>query len=258
MTALRALVTALRHPEKAVGGPGLARRLLLEPRIFDFVSWLMQLRDLRALARIRDAVPRDAFYAKVADYNAGVTERKVITTTRRAEIYYQIISLPLRDLSAETLLIVGPRNVHELLIAWLYGYRWKNIHAIDLYSTNPKIRVMNMEAMTFPDDTFDAVVMSNTLAYARDTFQCLSEVARVLKPSGRFVFGATYFPKSEDWPGNRVSGNDIRQMLRKLSLVILFYSAFDKVNTHGGLQTAHIFGTQKSDPKHPGFDRIDW
>jgi ubiquinone/menaquinone biosynthesis C-methylase UbiE len=130
--------------------------------------------------------------------------------------------------------------------------------AIDLYSTNPKIRVMNMEAMTFRDDTFDAVVMSNTLAYARNTSQSLAEVARVLKPSGRFAFGATYFPQGEDWPGNRVSGNDIRQMLRKLSLAVVFYSAFDKVNTLGGLQTVHIFGAQKSDPKNSGFDRIDW
>jgi SAM-dependent methyltransferase len=258
MRLLRSIVTALRHPAKTAIGPRLGRRLLLEPRIFDLVSCLLQLRDLRALARIRDTLPRDAFYAKVADYNAGVTERKLITTTRRAEIYFQILSLPPRDLSRETLLIVGPRNVHELLIAWLYGYRWKNIHAIDLYSTNPKIRVMNMEAMTFPDDRFDAVVMSNTLAYARDTFQCLSEVARVLKPAGRFVFGATYFPQGEDWPGNRVSGNDIRQMLRKLSLAIVFYSAFDKLNSLGGLQTAHIFGAQKSDPRSPGFDRIEW
>jgi SAM-dependent methyltransferase len=256
--AFRSLLTALRHPEKADADPGLTRRLLLKPGVFDFVSCVMQLRDLRAVGRIRDSLPGNAFYAKVADYNAGVTERKGITTTRRAEIYYRILSLPPRDLGAERLLIVGPRNVHELFIAWLYGYRWKNIDAIDLYSTNPKIRIMNMEAMTFPDDTFDAIVMSNTLAYAQDTFQCLSEVARVLKPSGRFVFGATYFPQSKDWPGNRVSGNDIRQMLKKLSLAVFFYSAFDKVNTHGGLQTAHIFGTQKSDPQRPGFDRIDW
>ncbi len=258
MKALRSLFAAMRHPAEASPRPGLVRRLLLEPRIFDLVSCLVQLRDLPALARICDTTPRDAFYAKVADYNAGVTQQKVITTTRRAEIYYQILSLPPRDPSAETLLIVGPRNVHELIIAWLYGYRWKDIHAIDLYSTNPKIHVMNMEAMTFPDDTFDAVVMSNTLAYSRDTFRCLSEVARVLKPSGRFVFGATYFPQSKDWPGNLVSGNDVRHMLKKLSLSIVFYSAFDKVNTLGGLQTAHIFGTQKSDPNNPGFDRIDW
>ena len=176
MTAWRSLLTALRHPATAGVVPRLGRRVLLEPRIFDLVSCLMQLRDVRAVAKIREDLPRDTFYAKVADYNMGVTERKVITTTRRAEIYYQTLALPPRDTSVETLLIVGPRNVHELLIAWLYGYRWRNIHAIDLYSTNPKIHVMNMEEMTFPDDTFDAVVMSNTLAYSRDTFRCLFSI----------------------------------------------------------------------------------
>lgn len=258
MKTLRYLFRALHHPEKISSNVGLLRQLLLKPRVFDLISCLMQLRDVRALATIRDAKPTDPFYARVADYNAGVTERKMITTTRRAEICYQILSLPPRDLSGETLLIVGPRNVPELLLAWLYGYRWQNIHAIDLYSTNSKIQVMNMEAMTFPEDSFDAIVMSNTLAYAKDTFQSLSEVARVLKPAGRFVFGATYFPQSEEWPGNRVSGNEIRQMLRKLSLAVVFYHAFDKVNSLGGLQTAHVFAVQKSDPNNPGFDRIDW
>jgi SAM-dependent methyltransferase len=162
--------------------------------------------------------------------------------------------IQLRDLGAVGRIRASLRNVHELLIAWLHGCRRKNIEAIDLYSTNPKIRVMNMEAMTFADDTFDAVVMANTLSYSQDTFRCLSEVARVLKPSGRFAFGATYFPQSRDWPGNRVSGNDIRQMLKKLSLAVVF----DKTNSLGGLQTAHIVGTQKIDPASLGFDRIDW
>ena len=71
MRALRALYVALRHPARAVGSPGLVRRLLLEPRIFDVVSCLLQLRDLRSLAKIRDSMPHDAFHAKVADYNAG-------------------------------------------------------------------------------------------------------------------------------------------------------------------------------------------
>jgi len=52
--------------------------------------------------------------------------------------------------------------------------------------------------------------------------------------------------------------SDIRWMLRKLSLAIVFYSAFDKVNSLGGLQTAHVFSAQKLDPRSPGFDRVDW
>lgn len=251
---------ALRHPESSNASPGqgLGRHFLLKPRIFDIVSCVMQLRDVKALKSIRVGAPSDPFYSKVADYNAGVTAKKLITTTRRAEIYYQVLRMPPRDVSTEKLLIIGPRNVQELLLAWLYGYRWKHIEAIDLYSTNPKITVMNMEAMTFPDELFDAVVMSNTLSYARDIFACLTEVVRVLKPGGRFVFGTTYFPTGRDWPGNLVNGNAIRTMLKKLSLAVTFYHALDKVNSLGGLQTAHIFGTHKNDPCHSGFDRIDW
>lgn len=228
--------------------------LKLTPGIFDLVSCVMQLRDLHRLAVIREETLADPFCARVHDNNAGVTERKVITTTGRAEV----LSLPPRDLTREQLLIVGPRNVHELLIAWLYGYRWGNIHATDLYSTNPKIAVMNMERMSFPNEFFDAVVMSNTLAYAKHTFQFVSEVARVLKPGGRFAFGATYYPESEQWPGNRISGAEIWQMLKRLSLNVAVYHAVDKVNSLGGLQTAHVFGVQKSDPRNPGFDRIAW
>lgn len=258
MGILQYLVRALRHPEPPTPQVGVLRRILLMPRVFDVISCAMQFKDLRRLAAIREETSGDPFYARVHDYNAGVTERKVITTTRRAEVLFQILSLPPRDLSRETLLIVGPRNVHELLLAWLYGYRWSNLEAIDLYSTNARIRVMNMESMTYPSDAFDAVVMSNTLAYAKDTFRCLSEVARVLKPAGRFVFGATYFPGGTGWPGNLVTGNEIREMLRKLSLNLVFYYAFDKVNSLGGRQTAHVFSVQKSDPTNLGFNRVDW
>ena len=38
----------------------------------------------------------------------------------------------------------------------------------------------------------------------------------------------------------------------------MLYSAFDKVNSLGRLQTAHVFSTQKLDPRNPGFDRVDW
>lgn len=257
MRALRYLVNAVRRPEPAAT-PGLWRTVVSRPRVFDVVSCLLQLRDAGALATLDDAAPRTGFHARVAAYNAGVTRQKVVTTTRRAEICYQILQLPPRDLGRERLLIVGPRNIHELLLAWVHGYRWGNIEAIDLYSTHRKIRIMNMEAMTFPDESFDAVVMANTLAYASDTFQCLSETARVLKPSGRMVFGATYFPGSREWPGNHVSGNEIRGMLRKLALAVTFYHPVDKVNSLGGRQTAHILAVQKADPRNPGFDRIDW
>lgn len=258
MSILRYLLRALRHPAPTTPQVGVLRRLLLKPRIFDLVSCAMQLRDLPRLAAIRVETPGDTYYARVHDYNAGVTEWKVVTMTRRAEVLYRILSVPPRDLGREKLLIVGPRNVHELIMAWLYGYAWDNIQAIDLYSTNPKICVMNMESMTYPSDVFDAVVMSNTLAYAKDTEKALTEIRRVLKPGGHLVFGATYDPGDQRWRGSGYSGERILGILRDLGMDLYFYDPTDKVNSLSRLQTSHVFGCVKRDLTHPGFDRIRW
>jgi hypothetical protein len=55
---------------------------------------------------------------------------------------------------------VGPRNVQELFLAWTFGFKWKNIVGIDLYSTNKKIKVINMNNTNFAEETFDYVSMA--------------------------------------------------------------------------------------------------
>jgi SAM-dependent methyltransferase len=255
---LKLLVRALRHPAPVASAAGVVRSALRAPRVFDLVSYVLQLRHAARVERIHEGSTGDAFYTKVKEYNAGVTQRKVVSSTRRAEMLYQILTTPARPLRDERLLIVGARNVQELYIAWLYGYRWPHIHAIDLYSTMKKIQIMNMEELGFRDEAFNAIVMANTLSYAKDTFRCLAEMARVLTPGGRLVFSATYFPGSRDWPGNLLSGADIRAMLKQLGFLLSAYVPLDKVNSLGGQQTAHVFAVEKQDPARPGFDRVDW
>jgi SAM-dependent methyltransferase len=250
---------AMRAPAPSAERTSFLRSLLLSRRLFDLVSLYLQARDLRRLSRIATTyASSDDYVRRVHDYNAGVTVSKVITTTRRAEGLYRIAVLPSQKVSREDVLIIGPRNIHELLIAWLHGFHWSRIQAIDLYSTHPKIHVMNMEAMTFADECFDVVVMANTLAYAADTGRCLAEIARVLRPGGRVVFGATYDPGDETWAGTRVSGEQIRGLLSKVSLDLYYYSPNDKVNSLGRLQTVHVFGATKPPALAPGFDRIRW
>jgi phosphatidylethanolamine/phosphatidyl-N-methylethanolamine N-methyltransferase len=48
-------------------------------------------------------------------------------------------------------------------------------------------RVMDAQAMAFPDGSFDAVVLHLILAVAPDPALCLAESARVLRPGGRAV-----------------------------------------------------------------------
>jgi hypothetical protein len=115
---------ALLAPERNAHPPRLLRTLLLQPRLFDLASAYMQYRDEPRRKRVAEerAALQDEHFLKAFDHNAGVTGRKPLVTTRRMEVYYRILAMPPRDMSAEKLLIVGPRNVHELLMAYLYGF----------------------------------------------------------------------------------------------------------------------------------------
>ena len=238
---------------------GLLRFLFLKPRIFDVLTVGIQLRDVGRRRRISDAYLIDEpNYKSVQDYKAGVTQRNEITRTRRMEELLRALVLANSDLKKEKLLLVGPRDAHEIILAWLHGFSWKNITGIDLYSTNPKIRPMNMEDMTFENGTFDAIFMANTLAYAKDVHRCLSECVRVLRPGGRLAFGATYVPGGGKYPGNRHSGNEIVKMLADLPVDIYFHKPIHKINALGKPQTVHLFGVVKHDPDAPAHDRIDW
>lgn len=234
------------------------RDILRWPVIFDLLSLIVQIHDLRRTAAIlKEYAIDDPHHRKVQDYNAGVTLTKQFTRTRRAEEYYGVVAQPLRDMSNERLLIVGPRNIHELLIAWLHGFSWNNIEAIDLYSTNPKIQVMNMESTRYADGCFDAVVMANTLSYAADTDKTIKEIARILKPGGRFVFSATYDPGSPDYPGDWIRGGEIVEMLKEANFQAYYHYAYDKVNSRGRRQTSHTFAAQKQNSAITFLDPVD-
>lgn len=238
---------SLLAPEPVAARRRLLRSLLLQPRVFDLASVFLQYRDARRRGSVSEARRGldDQHFLKVFDYNAGVTTRKEMTTTRRSEAFYQILTLPPRDVSAERLLVVGPRDVQELFIAYLYGFSWDRIEGIDLYSTNPRIRVMNMEAMDHPDASFDVVCMANTFGYAKDARRCLAEVARVLKEGGRFAFGANHVPGDQNWPTNLLTGAEVRGMLQELSLRVYYEHTFQKVNAIGLRQTTINFGVVK-------------
>jgi hypothetical protein len=259
LRGVRALARAVIAPSATNPPRRSLRKILRLPVLFDIASALVQLRDLARLARIDKSYSTDdAYFRRVHDYNASVTQAKTITTTRRAELLYRAADLLLDDPTSAKLLIIGPRNVQELFLAWCYGYRWSNITGIDLYSTNPAIQIMNMEDMTFPDAVFDVVTMANTLGYAQDTERCLAGVARVLKPGGVFAFHATYCPGGDEWRGNEVPGASIVAMIRRLGFEIRFHSPREKINKLGLRQTGHSFVLRKSDSASAVFDPIGW
>lgn len=223
----------MRHPEASPTSRPW-RRALLTPFVFDAISQMLQRR-----RRLVSTTQPNEHVARVVAYNLGAVAHKRFTRTRRAEKYYRLLP------GTGRLLIIGPRDVHELFIAWCYGYRWRDIDAIDLYAKHPKIRIMNMEHMTFPLATFDAVAMSHTLAYAEDTGRCLEGIARVLRPQGLCSFGATYVPEGSPWLGNQVTGDEVAVMLAQCRLVILYHDVMRKVDVNGLAIEVHDFLARK-------------
>lgn len=242
------------RPEKRIGSSSTWKELLKLPIIFDLTSFLIQLRFVKNIININALEKKSIYIEDVINYNFSVTSSKLITRNRRAEIYYKVSSLIIPNLSNKKLLIIGPRNVQELYMAWIYGFSWNNIMGIDLYSSHKKIKVMDMHNIDFKDETFDCVVMSNTLAYANNTEKVINEVCRVLKPNGVFSFGATYDPGDKRWAGSIVNGETIYNILKKEGMKIVFHLPIEKVNSLKRSQTAHHISAQKIDINTPFTD----
>lgn len=67
-----------------------------------------------------------------------------------------------------------------------------DVSPFELYYISVRIQIrlliMSAEAMTFPDDSFDTVVSTFTLCSIPNIHGALSEIKRVLKQNGKFLF----------------------------------------------------------------------
>jgi len=98
----------------------------------------------------------------------------------------------------EQLLILGPRNENDLLIAAAEGFKWTNIVGCDLISYSPKINLGDLHALPYSDNSFDVVICGWTLSYSDNPMKAASEILRVVKPGGLVGIGIEYSNLSDD------------------------------------------------------------
>lgn len=67
--------------------------------------------------------------------------------------------------------------------------------------------VMDGQALNFPDETFDAVVLHLILAVIPDPHACISEITRVLKPGGQIAVFDKFLPEKTNINLGRKLGN---------------------------------------------------
>ena len=92
------------------------------------------------------------------------------------------------DLKDKKILSLGPRNIIELFLIYLSGFKWNNIYAMDIISSNSKIKIGDF-SKNFPFDgnEFDFVICSHSISKSFDQQKTASEIKRILKPNSFLV-----------------------------------------------------------------------
>lgn len=91
--------------------------------------------------------------------------------------------LPQSSREDMSILCVGCRDSRELNNVKRMC-RLKNITGLDLFSEDPRIKVGDMHAMPFDDNSFDVLISVDNLEHAYEPAKALSEFRRVVKKGG--------------------------------------------------------------------------
>ncbi|MGD9867078.1 MAG: class I SAM-dependent methyltransferase [Hyphomicrobiales bacterium] len=147
-------------------------------------------------------------------YNMSKMRASAIKHDRVLHMIWPLLAIEdvARNRSRMKTLSIGPRSEGELLLIAAHGFRWRNIHGIDLFSYSPRIDVGDMHNLEYADNSFDIVFSGWVLTYSRDQARALKEIVRVLKPGGYLSFGNGYdssWGKSGAAVGADVRANDI-------------------------------------------------
>lgn len=96
------------------------------------------------------------------------------------------------------LLIIGPRNEHDLFSAIGNGFSRDRVNGLDLISYSPMIDLGDMHATPYPDNSFDAVVVGWTLSYSREPRRFAQEMLRIVRDGGLIAVGVEYSTLTEE------------------------------------------------------------
>jgi SAM-dependent methyltransferase len=149
------------------------RRLGIRTRLRAGLRQVSDLRHWRELRKLEDDRPPE-----YKEYLATQLERTLSKSeTDPGAGAVRLIDSAAGGASGGAVLCVGCRNGLELDRFRERGF--SEVVGIDVFSQRPDIRVMDMHAMTFPDDSFDVVYASHSLEHSYDVARVAREIERV-------------------------------------------------------------------------------
>ncbi len=99
--------------------------------------------------------------------------------TTRKETLVNLVSSFRGFNSDQNCLVIGCRNSYELDLLEKKGI--KNVIGIDLFSKDPRVKVMDMMDLKFDSGKFDLIYCSHALEHAYDYLKAINEMLRVAK-----------------------------------------------------------------------------
>ncbi len=155
-------------------------------------------RQLIGKARLRWAIARNRL--KTLDSENSVKETIQHNMSSLKDFSNCRIELLIRPLSviesvreAKSVLLIGPRNENDLLIASTYlDLPLDCVRGLDLISYSNLIDLGDMHQMPYEDNSFDVVICGWTVSYSEHPKQLADEMVRVCKPGGVVAVGLEY------------------------------------------------------------------
>lgn len=151
--------------------------------------------DIKATAENPDARPAPmCFIASGASHDANLTQqlerslakKNYDSMVRSGYLAQKLVgALAAEGTLRPRTLCIGARNRCEL--DCLVNAGAGEVRGIDLHSTDPRIAVMDMHRLGFPDSAFDAVFSSHSLEHAMDPAHVAGEMERVTRPGGMII-----------------------------------------------------------------------
>lgn len=111
-------------------------------------------------------------------------------------------------------------------------------NAAEIASGRLEVREASVDALPFPDDTFDKVVTIESFYFWEDPAAGLSEIRRVLKPGGSFLLVTEIYERAD-------FTDEIRENIRKFHMNVPGIPAFERMFANAGFSLTVIHTRDK-------------
>ena len=113
-------------------------------------------------------------------------------------------------------LSIGPRFESEIFNIRSYGFKSKNIKAIDLHSYSPLIDIGDIHNIKYENNSFDLLICGWVLRYSPDRDKAISEMIRVTKDGGIIAIGVAFNNQKDIHPTSKGILEKISKNVKKV------------------------------------------